>query len=139
MWFWTVMNSARIGPEYTEMVFWLIQKKCKILSFVQLYWIKALWNSFPYCSTYYSLPIRAQVDSFKTAFLGWFSMHFKDLEIWTVNNRISYFDLLSPVYIGIIMAFHLDCVHFLIKMQLRPLPECISYNNNDKKYCHQTS
>ena len=66
-------------------------------------------------------------------------MHFKDLEIWTVNNRISYFDLLSPVYIGIIMAFHLDCVHFLIKMQLRPLPECISYNNNDKKYCHQTS
>jgi len=65
-------------------------------------------------------------------------MHFKDLEIWAVNNIINYFGLLSPVHIGIIMAFHLDCVHFLIKMKLRPLPECISYNNNDKKYCHQT-
>ena len=66
-------------------------------------------------------------------------MHFKDLEIRVVNNTTDCFGLLSPVHMGIIMAFHLDCVHFLIKMQLRPLPECISYKNNDKKYCHQTS
>jgi hypothetical protein len=127
-WTWTYWNGILVNT-----------KKCKILSFVQLRWIKALRNIFPYCSTYYNLPIRAQVDSFKTAFLGWFSMYFKDLEIWAVNNTINYFGLLYPVHMAIIMAFHLDCVHFLIKMRLRPLPECISYNNNDIKYCHQTS
>jgi len=127
-WTWTYWNCILVNT-----------KKCKI-SFIWLHGIKALWNTFPYCSTYYYLPIRAQIDSFKTAFLGWFSMHFKDLEIWAVNNTINYFDLLSPVHIGIIVAFHLDCVHFLIKMQLRPLPECINNNNNnDKKYCHQSS
>jgi len=67
-------------------------------------------------------------------------MHFKNLEIWAVNNAINYSGILSPVHMAIIMAFHLNCVHFLIKMQLRPLQECNSCNNNnDTKYCHQTS